>query len=165
MNLVDIAIIVILLISTLIGVFRGFIREVLSLASWLVALYIAWTFASLGAGYLEPYISQPPLRVVAAFAAIFIVVLILASIISYLLYRLFAIAGISGVDRSLGTLFGIARGVVVVAILILAAVYMDFATQPWWREAMLVGYFTPVTDFILSLMPMDVVDNFRPRIT
>ncbi len=165
MSLVDIAIIVILLISTLIGVFRGFIREVLSLASWLVALYVGWTFASLGADYLEPYISQPPLRVVAAFAAIFIVVLIIASIISYLLYRLFAIAGISGVDRSLGTLFGIARGVVVVAILILAAVYMDFATQPWWRDAMLVGYFTPVTDFILSLMPVDVVDNFRPKIT
>ncbi len=163
MSLVDIAIIVVLLISTLIGLFRGFIREILSLASWLVALYVAWTFAKLGAEYLTPYISQPPLRVVASFAAIFIVVLIVASIISYILYRLFSIAGISGLDRSLGTLFGAGRGIIVVAILILAAVYMDFATQPWWRDSILVNYFTPVTEFMLSLMPQDIVENFRPK--
>ena len=164
MSPVDIAIIVILLISTIIGIFRGFIREILSLASWLIALYVAWTFAEMGATYLEPYISQPPLRIVAAFAGIFIVVLILASIIGYVVYRLFALAGITGVDRSLGAVFGIARGVVIVAILILAAVYMDFATQPWWQGSRLVAYFTPITDFILSLLPPDAVENFRPKV-
>lgn len=164
MSPVDIAIVVILLISIIIGIFRGFIREILSLASWLIALYIAWTFAEMGATYLEPYISQPPLRIVAAFAGIFIVALIVASIIGYVIYRLFALAGITGVDRSLGAVFGVARGVIIVAILILSAVYMDFASQPWWQGSKLVAYFAPITDFILSLMPDDVVENFRPRV-
>lgn len=165
MSPVDIAIIVILLVSILIGIFRGFVREILSLASWIIAVFVAWTFAEMGAVYLEPYISQPPLRVVAAFAGIFVVVLILVSIISYLIYRLFALAGITGIDRSLGGLFGVARGVIIIALLILAGVYIDFATQPWWQESKLVGYFTPVTDFLLSLMPQDIVENFRPKVT
>ncbi|MGI9317854.1 MAG: CvpA family protein [bacterium] len=165
MSPVDIAIIVILLVSTLIGIFRGFVREILSLAAWIVAVLVAWTFAEMGAVYLEPYISQPPLRVVAAFAGIFVVVLILLSIISYLIYKLFALAGITGVDRSLGGLFGIVRGIIVIALLILAGVYVDFAAQPWWQESRLVGYFAPVTDFLLSLMPQDIVENFRPKVT
>ena len=110
MSPVDIVILIILAISTLIGVFRGFIREVLSLASWIVALYVAWLFAAQGAAYLEPHISQPALRVAAAFAGIFVIMLIAASILSYLLYRLLYISGISGMDRSLGAVFGIARG-------------------------------------------------------
>lgn len=164
MSPVDIAIVVILLVSALIGLFRGFIREMLSLASWVIAFYIAWTFAPLGATYLEPYISQPPLRVVASFVGIFIVVLIVVSIIAYLVYKLFALAGIKGVDRSLGFLFGVARGVVLIAVLILTAVYTDFAAQPWWQSSALVSYFTPVTDFLLTLMPPDVVENFKPKV-
>ena len=165
MSPVDIAIAVIILVSALIGVFRGFIREILSLASWVIALYIAWTFAPLGATYLEPYISQPPLRVVAAFVGIFVVALIVASIIAYLVYKLFALAGIKGVDRSLGFLFGVLRGVLIVAILILVAVYTDFAAQPWWQTSKLVGFFTPITDFLLTLMPPEVVENFQPKVT
>ena len=165
MSPVDIAIIVILLVSTIIGIFRGFIREILSLASWIIAIIVAWTFAEFGAAYLEPYISQPPLRVAAAFVGIFIVVLIVLSILSYLLYKLIALAGIGGVDRSLGAVFGVARGVVLIAALILAAVYMDFASQPWWQGSKLVQYFSPVTDFMLSLMPQDIVENFRPKVT
>ncbi len=163
MSIVDIIIIAVLLISTLIGVFRGFIRELLSLLSWLLALYVAWTFAELGASYLVPYLPQAPLRIVAAFTGIFIIVLILASIVSYILYRLFAIAGISGLDRSLGLVFGIARGVVIVAILIIGSVYMDFASQPWWQGTKLVAYFSPVTDFILTFLPAETAENFRPK--
>lgn len=165
MSPVDIVILVILSLSTLIGVFRGFIREVLSLASWIVALYVAWLFAAQGAVHLESYIGQPALRIAAAFAGIFVIMLIAASILSYLLYRLLYISGISGMDRSLGAVFGIARGVVLVAAVILAAVYMDFAAQPWWQGSKLVVYFTPVTDFLLSLMPPDAVENFRPAVT
>jgi membrane protein required for colicin V production len=145
-------------ISLLIGLFRGFIREILSLLSWLGALWLGYAYATLGASYLEPYITQPPLRVVVAFAAIFIVALIGFSIISYLLYRLLSIAGVSGVDRSLGMLFGLVRGFVIVALLILAATFMDFTSQPWWKDSLLVQYFIPVTDLIRSLLPSDIAE-------
>ncbi len=165
MSPVDLVIFVIIAISTLMGVFRGFIREVLSLASWIIAVYLAWVFAVRGAMYLEAHISQAPLRIASSFAIIFVVVLILASILSFLLYRLFAATGISGMDRSLGAVFGFSRGVILVGALIVAAVYMNFAAQPWWHDARLVGYFTPVTELILSLMPPEAVNNFRPPAT
>jgi len=164
MSVVDIVIIAIVLISLLIGLFRGFIREVLSLLSWVVSLWIAYTYATLGAVYLEPYIDQPPLRVVAAFAGIFIVALILISIVSYLVYRLLSITGISGVDRSLGTLFGVVRGIVIVAVFILGAAFMDFTSQPWWQDSLLVNYFLPVSEFIRSLLPADLADYVKLKI-
>ena len=164
MSLVDIAIIVILIVSLLVGLFRGFIREILSLCSWLASLWLAYTYATWGAAYLEPYIDQPPLRIVVAFAGIFVVCLILISIVSYLIYRFLAVTGITGVDRSLGTLFGFVRGVVIVAFLILCATFMDFTSQTWWQDSMLVQYFDPVTEFIRSLLPNDLADYVKPKI-
>ncbi len=158
MNIVDIGIVAIVVISLFIGLFRGFIREVLSLFSWISALWVAYKFALVGALYLQPYINQPPLRIVAAFAAIFVVALIVISIFSYLIYRVLSVTGISGVDRSLGTLFGLIRGVVIIAVFILAATFMDFVSQPWWQNSLLIGYFNPVTDFIQSLLPADIVE-------
>jgi len=163
MSPVDIAILVVILVSILIGIFRGFIREVLSLASWLVALFVAYTFAGQGAVYLEPYISQTEARGIASFAAIFICTLILASILSYIIYRIFALAGITGLDRSLGGVFGLVRGAVVVALLILAATFMDFTPHAWFQSSKLAIYFAPLTDFILTLLPPDVAESFPLR--
>ena len=164
MSLVDIAIVVIVVVSLLIGLFRGFIREVLSLVSWIGALWLAYVYCPLGASYIEPYIDQPPLRIVLAFAGIFVVALIAFSIVSYILYRVLSLAGVSGVDRSLGTIFGLARGIALVGILILAATFMDLTSQPWWRESLLVSYFTPVTEFIRSLLPADISQFVAPKV-
>ncbi len=165
MNLVDIAILVIIVVSLLMGLFRGLVREVLSLFSWAGALYIAYVFCLDGAVYLESYIDQPPFRIVLTFVGLFIVSLIVFSIISYILYKMFALAGVSGVDRSLGTVFGLARGVVIVAALILGANFMDITTQPWWQESMLVSHFSVVTEFIRALLPADIVKFVSPKAT
>ena len=164
MSLVDIAIVAVLLISLLMGMFRGLVREVLALFSWLAALWVAYRYAVPGAEYLEPYLDQPQLRVVAAFALIFVVVLIVMSMISYLLSRLFSATGITGVDRSLGTLFGLVRGIVIVALLILGATFVDFTTQPWWKESLLVHHFDPATEFIKSLLPEDVAQHIPTNV-
>lgn len=164
MNVVDITIVVIILISLFVGLFRGFIREVLSLFSWIAALWIAYAYAVAGAVYLQPYIDQTPLRVVTAFAGIFVVALILISILSYLIYRILSVAGISGVDRSLGMFFGLLRGIAIVAVLILAATFMNFVSLPWWQGSLLVDYFNPVTDFIQSLLPADIIAFIKPQV-
>ena len=162
MSVVDIAIIAIILVSLGVGLFRGFAHEMLSLAAWVVALWVAYGYAHVGGIYLEPYIAQPLFRVVAAFVVIFVVVLIAASIFGYLLSRLLPISGISGVGRLLGVLFGAGRGVVIVALLMLAATFMDMTSQPWWEESMLMHYFVPVADGLRALMPEDMTVYFRP---
>ncbi|MCY4050034.1 MAG: CvpA family protein [Gammaproteobacteria bacterium] len=153
LSIVDIAIIIIVIVSLLVGLYRGFIREFFSLVSWLLALYIAWSFAEYGAGYLESYLDQPDFRVVVSFAGIFVIVLMLLSIISHFLHNLLAFAALIGVDRYLGMLFGIARGVIIVALMIMAGTFMDFASQPWWKTSLLVSYFSPVIDLIRGLLP------------
>ncbi len=164
MNIVDIAIVTIVLISLIIGLSRGFIREVLSLFSWIAALWMAYTYATAGAVYLEPYIDQLSLRTVATFAGIFVVALILISMFSHLIYKMLSITGISDVDRSLGILFGLIRGIIVVATLILVAIFMDLMSQPWWQGSLLVDYFNPVMDFIRSLLPTDLAEIVTPKI-
>ncbi len=163
MSLVDIAILVIVTASLLMGLFRGFIREILSLFSWLVSIWIAYQYAGWGAVYLEPYLDQAILRFVAAFAILFIACLVLLSIGSYLVYRLLAITGITGIDRSLGTLFGFARGIVIIALLILCARFMDFTSQSWWQESMLIQYFTPVAEWIRSWLPNEMAELVKPK--
>ncbi len=158
MIIVDIAILAIVAASLSIGLVRGFIREILSLFSWLGALWIAYTNANAGASYLENYITQLPFRVIVAFAGIFVISLIIFSIVSHLLYRLLAVAGISGIDRSLGLLFGLLRGVVIVALLIVVAAFMDFTSQPWWQESLLVDYFIPVIELIRIILPADIAE-------
>lgn len=156
LNMVDFLIIAIVAISLFVGVFRGFVREVLSLTSWIGAVWLAYVYVLDVAALLAPYIEQQPIRVVAAFAGIFVVALIVFSLLSYLIYRLIAIAGISGVDRSLGMLFGFVRGCLVVAVLIMIAAFMDFTSQPWWQGSLLVDYFDPVIDLIRSLLPAEI---------
>ncbi len=163
MSVLDFAISAIMLISLLVGLFRGFIREVMSLAAWIAALWAAYAFAQTGGAYLEPYIQQSSLRIVAAFAIIFVFALIAASLLGHLLGRVLTVSGIGGVDRSLGLLFGAGRGVVVVAALILTAIFMDIATQPWWHKSVLVNYFNPAADLLRSLMPQDLAVYFQPK--
>ncbi len=156
LSMLDFLIIATIAISLLVGIFRGFIREVLSLTSWIGAIWLAYVYVMDVAALLVPYIQQQPMRVVVAFAGIFVIALIVFSLLGYLIYRLIAIAGISGIDRSLGMLFGFVRGCVIVAVLIMVATFMDFTSQPWWQDSLLVHYFDPVIDMIRSLLPTDI---------
>ena len=153
MSIVDIAIIVIVIVSLLIGLYRGFIREFFSLVSWLLSLYVAWSFAGSAAVYLESYLEQPDFRVMVSFAGIFVVSLMVLSIISHFVQNLLAFAALIGVDRYLGMLFGITRGVIIVALMVMVGTFMDFASQPWWKTSLLAGYFSPVIDLIRELLP------------
>lgn len=165
MALVDIAIIVIIVVSVLVGIFRGFIRELLSLVSWVIAAWLAYRFAEPVSAWLAPYIEQPPLRIVAAFIALFLAVLLALSIISYLIHRTFSAVGIGGVDRSLGALFGVVRGVAIIALLVLAARFMAFTEHSWWTEARLVDYFNPLAEMLRSLLPPDLASHFAPDVS
>ncbi len=163
MSMVDIAIVGVILASLLVGISRGFVREVLSLTSWVVALWAAYMYVGIGEVLLAPYIAQPPLRAVASFVAIFVLVLIVASLLGNLISRLLSIGGLGGVNRTLGMLFGIGRGVIIVALLLLMSIFFELPFQPWWQEPFLVHYFMPVADILRELMPSDFAVYFQPK--
>lgn len=153
MSIIDIVIFLTVVASLLIGLYRGFISEIFSLLSWLAALWLAWVFTGFGAELLIPYMDQPAFRAVLSFAAVFVASLVLLSMLSHFIQKFLSFAALVGVDRYLGMFFGIARGVIIVALLIMVGTFMDFASQPWWKTSLLVGHFDPVVDFIRELLP------------
>ena len=114
MTWVDYSILAIIGASVLISLWRGFTKEALSLAGWVIAAWVALTFANNLQTLLEPHISVPSLRLVVAFAILFIATLFLAGLVNYLAVQVIKKTGLSGTDRVVGILFGVARGCVVV---------------------------------------------------
>lgn len=156
---VDFAIIGIILISAVISLFRGFIKEALSLASWIIAFWVALKFSDDVAGLLVKYIDTPSFRVAAAFAAIFISVVILGAIINFLAWKLVQKSGLTGTDRALGMVFGLARGVVIVVLLVLLAGLTPAPKDKWWKNSMLMVYFQTMAVQVREYLPSDVRKN------
>ena len=156
----DIAIIAVIIISALISLVRGFVKESISLATWLVAGFIALTYYLVLADLLIPYIESPTLSQAAAFAILFITTLIVGAIINYMVSQLVSKTGLSGTDKTLGVVFGAARGVLIVAMVVLFAGLTPMPAEPWWKESMMVEHFLNVALWIKDLLPEDVAARF-----
>ena len=157
---IDYAIIALVALSAVIGLFRGFVREALSLLAWAAAIFVALSFAPLAGAYLEPYIETNSIRHVAAFAGLFLATLIVGAIINYLLVLLVRKSGIGGTDRFLGLIFGVARGGVVVAILVLLAGLTPLPEDAWWQESQTIPHFEKAAVWMRGFLPEDVAGDF-----
>jgi membrane protein required for colicin V production len=160
MNGFDLAIVGVILVSAIIGVFRGFVRETVSLVAWILAFGVAWTYASSLAPVFAGYVDSPSLQIVAGFAVLFLVTLVLASIIGMVIHRLVRKAGLTGPDRSLGFVFGLIRGGILVAVLVFLAGTTPLPQETWWKQSHLVGYFQALSIMLLQHMPPDIARQF-----
>lgn len=157
--MIDFLIGAIILISLLIGLARGFIKEAISLSSWLIALWLAYANAVHGEVFFANYFDEEKVRIIAAFITIFVIMLIVASVCGRLLARLLALSISTGVDSSIGVLFGIVRGIILVAVFIVAATYIDLDRHVWWDNSALLQYFTPFADTLQSKLPENLADS------
>ena len=160
LNLLDIVLIVVVVFSIMIGLLRGFIREILSIACWVLAFWVAFQFRAFGESLFEQYLPEG-LRAFAGFITIFIGTLLIASIASALLYRLFTATGITGTDRTLGALFGFLRAVLIVSTLVAFVNITTLPRQQWWRDSALIGYFEPIAEMIVDLLPTNIRGQLR----
>ncbi len=156
----DIAILAVILVSTLISLIRGFVKESISLATWLVAGFIAMSYYLVLSDLLLPYIESPTLSQAAAFAALFIAALIVGAIINYMVSHLVSKTGLSGTDKLLGMIFGAARGVLIISMIVLFAGLTPMPSESWWQESTLVGNFKGVAIWIQQWMPQDLASRF-----
>lgn len=157
---VDYVIIGIIALSALISLVRGFMREALSLAVWVAAFWIAWTFFRELADHLT-WLSLPSVRLGAALAMLFIATLIVGGMVNFLVGQLVEKTGLSGTDRLIGMLFGAARGILLVTLLILLAGLTPLPEDPWWKSSQLIGYFQELAIWLKSLLPADLSEKFR----
>lgn len=149
---VDWSILALIAVSGLISLTRGFVREALSLLVWGGASAVAWLYGGALAGHLAPYIELPSARVIAACAILFVLTLMIGALVTHLFGALVQATGLTGTDRLLGMVFGLARGallvVVVVGLLSLAPVQQD----PWWRQSVLLPEFLMIADWSKNLV-------------
>ncbi len=162
MTWADITIITILLVSCLIGVMRGFIKESLMAARWVAAFIIALLFSPSLATLFTRLIDSPSLRQLTAFFLLFIATILLAAMVTKLVGEVVKKTGLSGTDRLLGVAFGLVRGtVIVMLVLLLAPSVVAIDQERWWQESVLIPHFlslegwcryaaSSITDFVTS---------------
>lgn len=152
----DYAVLAIVGISVLLSILHGFVRELLALASWIIAFLVAQLCAADAALLLPAAMSSEPLRLLVAFLAVFLTVLLAATLLSNVLSRLFKRAGLGAVDRILGAGFGLVRGFAIVMVVVLLAGLTALPQQPVWREAMLSAPLEALANAIKVWLPYDL---------
>jgi membrane protein required for colicin V production len=135
MTAFDFVVIAIVVLSTLFAFWQGFIRMLASLAAWVVGILAALHFSSVIGTLLPDFGESPAIRYVIAFATILIVVLILGALVGALVAHIMQAAGLGFVDRVLGAVAGVARGVVLAVLLVLIAGVTTLPRNDWWQNA------------------------------
>ena len=149
MTIFDAAVIFVIALSTLFAFVRGVVRELIALIAWVVGFIAALAFTPTVGSWI-PDFGHPALRYLIAFAAILIAALILGALIAYPLVRAIQAAGLGFVDRFLGSIFGLARGLLLVVAFVLVAGLTALPRADWWQNATLAP---PLVVLALSLKP------------
>jgi membrane protein required for colicin V production len=152
MVLTDYLIIAAILISAVAGAMRGFLREAVALAAWIVALFVAWHFSDLVEPYLGGVLNEPDVRPWAARVIIVVLVLLLGTAIGALLAHFVRLSIFSGMDRLLGFLFGLLRGFLLLGVFVILGQLLRLPGEAWWRHSLLIPYGESVANGLRSLV-------------
>lgn len=152
----DLFILLVVVLSVAVSAVRGFVKEAMSLIVWILAIWAAVTYSSAVDEKLMNTISSPSLRIIAAFAVIFLPTLFLGAIINKVFGEAVKRSGLSGTDRALGLLFGTARGIVIVAVLVLLAGMTTLPQEPWWQKSLLVDHFQEFAIWLKGVLPDEI---------
>jgi membrane protein required for colicin V production len=158
---IDYILLAIIFVSALLSLWRGFVREALSLASWVAALWVALLFFHDLADWLARWIDTPSIRDAVGFGVLFVVTVLIGGLVSYLAGQLVARTGLTATDRALGVIFGVTRGIVIVAVLVLLAGLTTLPQDPWWQQSLLLQHFQEMAVWLKSFLPEDIARNIR----
>jgi len=149
----DYAILATIGISILVGMLRGFVKEVFSLLIWAAAFALAYQFGGDVASVMEDQVTLPSARAAMGFAGVFILVLLVGGLMAYLIGRLVDSTGLTGTDRLLGGAFGIARGLALVVACVLVAGFTPIPADPWWKESAGIHRLMPLVEWAADYLP------------
>jgi membrane protein required for colicin V production len=156
---IDVVILALIVLSAVLSLFRGFVKEAVALATWLVALWVAMTFYEELAAWLSQWIELVSAQKITAFGILFVCVLLLGAVVNFLAGKLVSRTGLTGTDKLLGIVFGVARGGVIVAILVLLAGLTPFPQDPWWQDSQFLGYFEEFAMWMRNFLPGEIADS------
>ncbi len=159
----DHAVLAVIALSSVFGLWRGVVSEVLGLVAWVAAFFAARAWSQAAAEMLSPWLGEPAWRAAAGFVAVFMATLLVFALARFLLSRLLRAVGLGLADRFLGAMFGVLRGVLMALAVVLVCGLSDLPRQPWWREAWLAP---PMETAVLAArpwLPRTVAQRIRYR--
>lgn len=156
------------LVSAVLAMVRGFSREVLSIASWVAAAAAAYFFHPAVLPYVAPYIDNDKVQLAAAAAIVFFIALIVVTVITMKIADFIIDSRIGALDRTLGFLYGAARGILVLAVGLLFFSWLVGPNPPAWiAQAKSLPLLEGVGDWLESLLPDDpensILDRLKPN--
>jgi membrane protein required for colicin V production len=151
LNTADYLIIATVVISGTVGVLRGLLREVIALITWIVAAFVAWHFAGLLEPHLGGLLKQEAVRPWVARLILFVAVLLLGHAIGAIVDYFVRLSLFTGIDRFLGLVFGLLRGVVIVGAAVIACQTVRLDTEAWWHQSALLPYGQDAAAMLWSL--------------
>lgn len=152
-NWVDLVIVAIIGLSMITGFIRGFIKELIALSVWLLAIWVAYHYAPMLEPSLQKYIQDKTARTIVAFVLLLLGILIAGGILNAFLSFILRGSGLSGVDRLLGMVFGFVRGVFIIALLIVIIKMTSMSSEQYFRDSQLYTRFTPVVNWLFGWVP------------
>ncbi|MDQ9170234.1 CvpA family protein [Oxalobacteraceae bacterium R-40] len=156
MTVFDLLVLFVLICSIVISTFRGLVKEVLSLLSWIAAFIVANAYGEDLAGMLPDMISGNMMRLIVAFVALFIGVRLLMILLSLAIEAMVKAGGLTIADRGLGGLFGLGRGIVIVLAVVLLCGVTSIPQQAFWKEALLSPLAETAALTVKPFLPGDI---------
>ena len=147
LNVFDWILVGIIATSSVFGLLRGFVKELLSLASWVAAFFVARLFSFKLSNFMVDWIDQPQFRVIAAFVILFAITLVVGALINNVFSRLVSATGLSGTDRLFGMVFGVVRGGLLVIVMVSLLSLTPVSNDQWWQNSLIIPHFILVDEW------------------
>jgi len=160
MTAFDYAVIIVILLSAALGVWRGFIQEVFALGAWVTGLVAATLFGASVARWFG-FEADPLLKLTAAYAVVFIGVFVSVSIVGLLVTKMVRAVGLSPVDRGLGAMFGVVRGALIVTVIVFIAGFSGLKQADWWQNSVSAKPFEMFANVLRHRLPDSVTKYLK----
>lgn len=152
-HIIDFVIIAVIGLSVMTGLLRGFVKELIALCVWILAIWLAFKYSAEVNTWLKPYIQDMAARSVVAFVGILLATIVVGSLFNAVLSFILRRSGLSGTDRLLGMGFGFVRGVFIVALLMLVVKMASIPYQAYTEQSRLYNKFDPLVNWLSGFMP------------
>ena len=154
MPIIDIIIAVALTASIIIGFVRGFVKEFISIAALVIAIWAALYFGPAVGEISQSWLSSVELQTWFGRILVFAIFLSIGGLLGWGISKLIRLSVLSGLDRFMGSLFGMLRGVLLVALVMIGGQFSGFDNDDWWKQSRLLPYFAEVADWIKVMAPV-----------
>jgi membrane protein required for colicin V production len=162
MTVVDVVVIFVIFLSALFSLLRGFVKEAISLATWIIAIWLAATFAPQLADALPSNIESEAVRQATGFGVLFVLTLMLGTVVNMLVSQIVKKTGLSGADRIFGVAFGVLRGGLIIIVFVIIGGMTPLPETDWWQSSTLLQWFESTAIVIQEYIPEDLNLSYQP---